>query len=283
LWIIWKNWVWKTTLVNMIMGTESIDSWTINIWETIVFGYYYQKDIIFPDNKRIIDVVRDVSEFMILWNWDKVSASSLLERFLFPASQQYVIANSLSWWEKRRLYLLTILIKNPNFLILDEPTNDLDLITLWILEDFLLQYKWCLIIISHDRFFMDRIVDHLFVFEWEWMVKNFYWNYSDYRSQVKDDKVEKLKPENVKQNIDFKNTELKPEKKRLWYIEKLEYEKLEKELKELEQKKNSINQKFDKWDLQFDEIQKLSEQLWEIIRNIESKELRWFELSEKIN
>ncbi len=132
-WILWKNWVWKSTFLNMIMWIEPYDDWSIKIWETVTYGYYEQKEIVFPANKRVIDVVKDVAEFMYIKAWEKISASRLLERFLFPAEQQYIMADKLSWGERRRLYLLTILIKNPNFLILDEPTNDLDLMTFSIL------------------------------------------------------------------------------------------------------------------------------------------------------
>ena len=180
--IIWKNWAGKSTFINMLLGLEPNDKGVIETGKTVVFGYYQQTQISFPENKRVIDIIKDISEYLILGNGEKLSASHLLEKFLFPMQQQFTFANSLSWWEKRRLYLLTVLMKNPNFLVLDEPTNDLDLLTLRVLEDFLLQFKGCLLIVSHDRSFMDRLVDHLFVFEWEGVINDFRGTYSEWKN-----------------------------------------------------------------------------------------------------
>lgn len=289
LWIIWKNGVWKSTFLNMIMGIEDYDDGSIKTWETVTYWYYEQKEIIFPANKRVIDVVKDVSEFMYIKAGEKISAWRLLERFLFPAEQQYIMADKLSWGEKRRLYLLTILMKNPNFLILDEPTNDLDLMTLNVLEDFLLQYQWCLIIVSHDRSFMDKIADHLFIFEWEWFVKDFWGTYSEYKES------EKLKSKNEKWNkkdgllhssqwqiSGENNNENIEKKKKLSYMEKREFEWLMKGIQKLEERKDEINNLFMNPEIHHDDIKKLSEEVKNILRNIEIKEIRRMELSERI-
>jgi ATP-binding cassette subfamily F protein uup len=147
-WFVWKNWVGKSSLISMLLGKIQPDDWNIEVWKTVVFGEYQQNEIIFPENKRVVDIVKDIAWYITLENWERLSAEKLLEMFLFPTQQRYQPASRLSWWEKRRLSLVCVLMKNPNFLILDEPTNDLDLITISILEDFLLQYQWCLIIVS---------------------------------------------------------------------------------------------------------------------------------------
>lgn len=264
--IIGKNGVGKSTFIKMIMWDEGIDSWKIKSGESVIFGHYEQKEINFPDDKKIIDIVDD---------------SRLLEQFLFPPRQQQQLAKTLSWGEKRRLYLLTILQKNPNFLILDEPTNDLDLITLGVLEEFLLNYKGCLIVVSHDRYFMDKIVDHLFIFEWEWKISDFRWTYSEYRSN-KEIEDQKRKDNNKKDIQNEKEEENKQDiKKKLSYMEKRELELLGKEIQELENRKEEINNLFNDKNLPFDDIKTLSNELGEIIKKTEKKEYRRFELMEK--
>lgn len=274
-WVIGKNWVGKTTFINIIMWNEPVDSWILNIWNTVSFWYYHQKEVDFPQWKRIIDVVRDVAEFMVDGKWERISASFLLEKFLFPASVQHLMADSLSGWEKRRLFLITILMKNPNFLILDEPTNDLDLVTLWVLEEFLINYNWCLLIISHDRFFMDRIVDHLFIFEWNGEVKDYWWTYTEYKEEI-DEKKKIIKPKSDKKE----EIPDEKQKKKLSYQEKQEFDKLERELQKLEKRKSEISILFENPDLPMEDIQKYSNELNDIIKTIEEKELRWFEISE---
>lgn len=271
--IIWKNGVGKSTFVRMILGEESLDSGTIIAWETVVFGHYQQKEISFPDDKRVIDIVHD---------------RKLLEQFLFPLSQQHIFANSLSGGEKRRLYLLTVLYKNPNFLILDEPTNDLDLVTINVLEEFLMNYKGCLIVVSHDRFFMDRITDHLFIFEGDGIVDDFWGTYSEYKSLPESEKKNRNKSsvslhstaplqisqeQEQSQNIDWK--------KKLSYMEKRELDQLIKDIEKLEKERDEINRIFDHKDIPYDDIRVLSEELWVILRKLEQKEYRWFELSER--
>lgn len=296
IWIIWKNGVWKSTFLNMIMWIENFDNGSIKTGETVTYWFYEQKDISFHPNKRVIDIVKDVSEFMYIKAGEKITATKLLERFLFPAEQQYMIADKLSWGEKRRLYLLTILMKNPNFLILDEPTNDLDLMTLSILEDFLLQYQWCLIVVSHDRFFMDRIVDHLFIFKGEWEVEDFWWTYSEYKESEKwppkfrgkqlksEKKEEKITPPSSANNLpsNCRTCWEDIKKKKLSYMENREFEQLMNDIQKLEDRKNDINNLFLDANLPHDDIQKLSKEISEIIRNIEIKEARWMELSERV-
>jgi len=281
IWLLGKNWVWKTSFVSLLLGKLEQDSWTIEVWKTVVFWHYQQEEIDFPENKTVLEYVEESSSSLQLWNWEKLSASKLLERFLFTPQQQHQPARKLSWWEKRRLSLLKILMGNPNFLILDEPTNDLDLLTITILEDFLSQYKWCLIIVSHDRYFMDRLVDHLFIFEWEWIITDFWWSYSE-RNKKQEEKKVKNKGKNVKQDVKIQKVdEDSNNSSKLTYEEKLELNQILKDLEELEKEKAEITQLFNNKDLAYDDISLLSEHLWEIIKTIERKESRRFELIEK--
>ncbi len=277
--ILGRNGVGKSTFLDMIMGLQQADSGIIEAGEKVEFGYYQQKDITFASDKKVIDIIRDVGEFMLVGKNEKVSASMLLERFLFPPKMQHQLANMLSGWEKRRLYLLSVLMHNPNFLILDEPTNDLDLITLGILEDFLMQYQGCLIVVSHDRFFMDKIVDHLFVFEWNGFVRDFRWTYSEYKEQ-ESAIFKKEKKEKAKKEIEWSEPE-EDTKKKLSYNEKRELDQLIKDIEKLESRKDVINKDFNNTELPFDDIKKLSTELWEILRQLEIKEARWFELIER--
>ena len=261
--IIGKNWVGKSTFVRMIIGEEPVDSWIVEPGETVVFGHYQQKEIHFPENKRLIDIVND---------------RNLLEQFLFPISQQHMFAESLSGWEKRRLYLLTILYNNPNFLILDEPTNDLDLTTIGVLEEFLMNYKGCLIVVSHDRFFMDKITDHLFIFEGDGVVNDFWWTYREYKLSVDNEKSKSLANKGNK-IVDTKSEVLT--KKKLSYMEKRELDQLTKDIQILERNRDEINRIFDRKDIPYDDIRLLSEELWNVLRQLEQKEYRRLELSER--
>lgn len=262
--IIGKNGVGKSTFVRMIIGEEPIDSWHMQTGETVVFGHYQQKEIHFPDDKRVTDIVQD---------------RTLLEQFLFPPNQQHVFAENLSGGEKRRLHLLTILQQRPNFLILDEPTNDLDLVTIGVLEDFLMGYKGCLIVISHDRFFMDKITDHLFIFEGEGAVKDFWWTYSEYKEQGTQNTKKEIwgkNKEEIREEKDEKNIE---GKNKLSYAEKRELDQLAKDIHVLEKERDEINAIFNHKDVAYDDIKALSDALWIILRQLEQKEYRWFELS----
>jgi ATP-binding cassette subfamily F protein uup len=276
--IVGKNGAGKSTFVNIIQGIEKADSGKINIGDTVVFGDYSQKGLEIKEVLRVIEYVKGIAENFPLANGTSLSASQFLSLFLFPPEQQYTYVSKLSGGERRRLHLLTVLFRNPNFLILDEPTNDLDLPTLSVLENFLLDFPGCLLIVSHDRYFMDRLVDHLFVFEGEGEVRDFPGNYSQYREWQKEKEIaalEEKKPEPSKQ-AHASNTQ----KKKLSYKDQREFEMLEKELANLEIEKKEISEKLSSANLPFEELQKLSERIVEISGLIDQKELRWLELSE---
>jgi ATP-binding cassette subfamily F protein uup len=280
--IIGRNGVGKTTFLDMLMGKEQPDAGKVVVGETVVFGYYSQGGMKLPEDKRVIEVVKDIAEFIPVEKGKTISASQFLERFLFPPEQQYTPVSKLSGGEKRRLYLMTILMKNPNFLILDEPTNDLDILTLNVLEDFLQSYRGCLMMVSHDRHFMDKLVDHLFVFEGEGKIKDFNGNYSHWRAvqdlaleELRESKrnVEKPKAEAVKEN--------KPEeKKKLSYKEQKEFEDLDAEIPKLEEKKNELSNQLSTGKLSNHQVQEVSTELTELMVKIETKTARWLSLAE---
>jgi ATP-binding cassette subfamily F protein uup len=278
--IIGKNGAGKSTFVNILQGIEEPDSGKVNIGETIVFGNYSQQGLEIKKDMRVIEFVKNIAEHFPLANGDTLSASQFLELFLFSPDQQYGYISKLSGGEKRRLHLLSILFKNPNFLVLDEPTNDLDLPTLSVLENFLMDFPGCLIIISHDRYFMDRIVDHLFVFEGNGIIRDFPGNYAEYREEQsgKEIDTEKIKS----QIISIKETTSKPisEKRKPSFNEKREFEMLEKEIKELNKEKTTITLKLSDSKIEYAEIEKLSTQFKDISLMIDEKELRWLELSD---
>ncbi|MGZ3998389.1 MAG: ABC-F family ATP-binding cassette domain-containing protein, partial [Flavisolibacter sp.] len=275
--VVGKNGAGKSTFVNIIQGLEKADSGKINIGDTVVFGNYSQRGLEIKDDMRVIEYVKGIAENFPLANGASLSASQFLNLFLFPPEQQYTYISKLSGGEKRRLHLLTVLFRNPNFLILDEPTNDLDLPTLSVLENFLLDFPGCLLIVSHDRYFMDRLVDHLFVFEGAGEVRDFPGNYSQYREWQKEQEnaTEARKTEPARQ-AHVSN----PQKKKLSYKEQREFEMLEKELADLEVEKKVISEKMLSSSLAFEDLQKLSERIAEISGLIDQKELRWLELSE---
>ena len=278
--IIGKNGAGKSTFVNILQGIEEPDSGKVNIGETIVFGNYSQQGLEIKKDMRVIEFVKNIAEHFPLANGDTLSASQFLELFLFSPDQQYGYISKLSGGEKRRLHLLSILFKNPNFLVLDEPTNDLDLPTLSVLENFLMDFPGCLIIISHDRYFMDRIVDHLFVFEGNGVIRDFPGNYAEYREEQsgKEIDTEKIKS----QIISTKEMAVKPisEKRKPSFNEKREFEMLEKEIKELNKEKTTITLKLSDSKLEYAEIEKLSTRFKDISLIIDEKELRWLELSD---
>jgi ABC transport system ATP-binding/permease protein len=275
--IVGKNGTGKSTFVNIIQGIEKADSGKINIGDTVVFGNYSQKGLEIKEDMRVIEFVKGIAENFPLANGASLSASQFLTLFLFPPEQQYTYITKLSGGEKRRLHLLTVLFRNPNFLILDEPTNDLDLPTLSVLENFLLDFQGCLLIVSHDRYFMDRLVDHLFVFEGNGEIRDFPGNYSQYREWQKDKEgisAEERKTEPSKQ------AQAQNQKRKLSYKEQREFETLEKELAELEREKKDISEKLSSANLPFEELQKLSQRVSEVSGLIDEKELRWLQLSE---
>ncbi|MFN5423695.1 MAG: ABC-F family ATP-binding cassette domain-containing protein [bacterium] len=278
--IIGKNGAGKSTFVNMLQGIEEPDSGKINIGDTIVFGNYSQKGLEIKQDMRVIEFVKNIAEHFPLSNGATLSASQFLELFLFSPDQQYGYISKLSGGEKRRLHLLSILFKNPNFLVLDEPTNDLDLPTLSVLENFLMDFPGCLIIISHDRYFMDRIVDHLFVFEGDGVIRDFPGNYAEYRLEQLDKTVD---PEKIKSQIIVNRdpeTTVDVPKKKPSFNEKREFETLEKELKKLNEEKDAISEKLSAGNIDYTEIEQLSKRFEVVTKEIDTKELRWLELSE---
>lgn len=277
--IIGKNGSGKSTFLNLLTSNDTVDAGKIIWGETLKFGYYTQKGIPVKEEQKVIDVIKEYGDYIPLKKGRKISAQQLLERFLFDRKKQYDFVNKLSGGEKKRLYLCTVLIQNPNFLILDEPTNDLDIITLNVLESFLLDFPGCLIVVSHDRYFMDKIVDHLFVFKGDGVVNDFPGNYSDFRayedSRVKENK-ESLK--NDKKENDYqKDTK---EKVGFSYKEQKEFKKLELDIKKIEIHKKEIQNNFIKDNLSAKEIENLSIELGLLEKELESKTQRWFELSE---
>ncbi len=280
--VVGKNGAGKTTFLNMLQGLEPPDSGKVNIGETVVFGNYSQTGLVIKEDMRVIEFVKNIAEHFPLADGSSLSAAQFLNLFLFPPDKQYTYISSLSGGEKRRLFLLSILFRNPNFLILDEPTNDLDLPTLGVLENFLLDFQGCLVMVSHDRYFMDRMVEHLFVFEGNGVIRDFPGNYGLYQQWLKTrDEVEGAEIKSVQQSIEKDSVAAKPAKAKLSYKEKQELDLLEKEISELNKEKDQITEKLHDASINFDTIQQLSRRFTIISESIESKELRWLELSEK--
>lgn len=279
--IVGKNGVGKSTFLNIIQGIEAPDSGKVNIGETIVFGYYSQKGLEWKEDMRVIEYVKQFAESFPLAGGGSLSAAQFLQLFLFSPDQQYSYISKLSGGEKKRLLLLTMLFRNPNFLILDEPTNDLDLPTLSVLENFLSEYQGCLLIVSHDRYFMDRLVDHLFVFEGDGMIRDFPGNYSQYRIwQREQEETEPVKSiENKTVPTAVATSELTV-KKKLSFKEKREFESLEGEISALEKEKAALSDRLAGGGLDYTEIQTISERIGKVAEELEIKEMRWLELSE---
>lgn len=271
--LVGQNGTGKSTILKILTQQIQPDGGKIVVGDTTVFGYYTQEGLIVQEDKMVIDVIRDIAEFIPLENGQKLSAESLLERFLFPRPQQRVLVSQLSGGEKRRLYLLTILMNNPNFLILDEPTNDLDIITLNVLEEYLMEFPGCLIIVTHDRYFMDKLVDHIFVLEGDGNVKDFNGTYSEYRNRKK----EEAQQAKFETNTEIQSDESKG---KISFEQRKEVAKLEKEIKKLEEKKNEITSKFEDGSLSSEKIIEYSKELDQINALLEEKEAKWFELSE---
>ena len=273
--ILGNNGVGKSTFLNILTGKESIDSGKVNVGETIVYGHFSQGGIKLKEDKRVIEALKEIADVVVLANGSKISASQMLEHFMFPPEMQYTYVSKLSGGEKRRLYLLTVLMKNPNFLILDEPTNDMDLLTLTKLEEFLMDFKGCLIIVSHDRYFMDKLSDHMFVFKGDGLIKDFYGNYSEFRELQKEEEKQ-LKSADKKKNISIEKTE----KRKVSYKQKYEYGELEKEIEQLENEKEEIEQSLLNPNLEVNIIVENSKRLSEVVSMIDEKSLRWMELDE---
>lgn len=275
-----KNGVGKTTFLNLLLGLEDLDSGKIITGETVQFGYYTQKGLQLDEDKRIIDVVKDIAEIIPLEKGRKITASQLLEKFLFSPKQQYTYASKLSGGEKKRLYLLTLLMANPNFLILDEPTNDLDIKTIQILEDFLNDFSGCLLIVSHDRAFMDNLADHIFYFKGDGQIKDYNLTYSEIIEFQKADQNKSKQQEIVVE------TKVEAEKKdnykeKLSYNERREYNKLEKEIEKLESRKVKLNDNLYDSNLSSEELTEQAKVLNNLMEEIDLKSLRWLDLSER--
>ena len=275
--IIGKNGVGKSTLLNIIQGLETYDSGEIEVGETIKFGYFSQKGLTYKEDQRVIDLMKDIAEYYPLANGKSISASQFLKMFLFNEQTQYTTISNLSGGERRRLYLISVLFQNPNFLIFDEPTNDLDLPTLTVLESFLAQFQGCLIIVSHDRYFMDKIVDHLLVFEGEGKIKDFIGSFTEYRDQQAQNKnTKKSEPAKPTEEKQTKNTN---SKRKLSFKEQKELENIEKEMPVLKEKQDEILEKLDN-ETDYNIISELSQQLEETTSQLEAHEMRWLELQE---
>ena len=286
--IVGKNGVGKSTFLKIALLQEAPDSGKVNHGDTVVFGNFNQEGLQYKEDKRAIEYVKDMAEFFPLADGTKLSASMFMEKFGFNAQQQFTPLSKLSGGEKRRLHLMSVLFVNPNFLILDEPTNDLDLQTLRTLEEFLMEFPGCILIVSHDRYFMDRMVDHLFAFEGEGVIKDFPGNYSQYREYLKeleagtrtdDGKMNMgALPEKKETAVTEKNSNAP---KKLSFKEKSEFEKLEKELPALQKEKEGLELKMSS-NIPYDELQKISSRVTEIVAALDEKEMRWLELSERV-
>jgi len=281
--IVGPNGVGKSTFLKLITQREEPDGGKIVTGETVRFGFYTQSGMNLAEDKRVIEVVKEIAEVIPVGRKGRnITASQMCERFLFEGDKQYTYVSKLSGGEKRRLYLLTVLMDNPNFLILDEPTNDLDILTLNVLEDFLMEFQGCLVIVTHDRYFMDKLTEHLFVFKGEGEIRDFPGNYSEYREVVQQEELtEKLRSKSqVKPEKTVEKKEASAEKTKLTYAERLEMEDLEKELEKLEERKAEIAAAFEEASVDAEKLEELSREMNEVADQLEEKELRWLELSE---
>lgn len=281
--IVGDNGTGKSTFIKILMGLVKPDKGTIDIGETVRFGYYSQQGLEFDEQMKVIDVVREIAEVVDLGNGKQLTASQFLQHFLFTPETQYSYVYKLSGGERRRLYLCTILMQSPNFLVLDEPTNDLDIMTLNVLEEYLQSFKGCLIVISHDRYFMDKVVDHLLVFNGGGDIRNFPGNYTQYREwkEFKEEEENRLAQEKTKDDDKEKHGRVRHnEKKRMSYAEKQEFKSLEKEIQVLEEEKKELEQALCSGDLSVEELTTKSKRFSEIDDLIDEKSMRWLELSE---
>ena len=278
-----KNGVGKTSFLNLVMQEQSPDTGTIVSGETIIYGYYKQEGITINEKQTVLEVVKDIAEIIPTGKGSSLTASQFLTHFMFPPKVQNSHVSNLSGGERRRLYLLTVLVRNPNFLILDEPTNDLDLLTLNKLEDFLEGFKGCLILVSHDRYFLDKLVDHLFVFEGDGKIKDYHSNYTEYRLlQDETDKQQKIKQSSQKK--EQKKSQEKPKvKTKLNFKEQKEYDSLIIDIEKLETEKSQLEEKLGAGDTSYDELQKISHRIGEVMSLMDDKTMRWMELEELVS
>ena len=281
--IVGNNGAGKTTFIKLLLGEIPLDKGKISIGKTVRFGYYSQEGIQFRDNQKVIDAVRDIAEYVDLGNGQRLSASQFLQNFLFSPKEQYNYIEKLSGGERRRLYLCTVLMTSPNFLILDEPTNDLDIITLQILEEYLRSFKGCVIVVSHDRYFMDKVVDHVLVFHGDGQVQDFPGNYTQYREWKRErdeqQKATKGETDKSRQNA-YREENQSNRKRRLTFKEKQEYQTLETEIDRLETEKASLEEALSSGLLSSDEIVEKSKRLKTVNSDLDAKSDRWLELSE---
>ena len=279
--IVGNNGTGKSTFVKMLLGELHPDNGKIVVGETVRFGYFSQEGLKFNDTQKVIDVITDIADYVDLGNGKHLSASQLLQHFLFTPEQQYNYVSKLSGGEKRKLYLCTVLMRNPNFLVLDEPTNDLDITTLSILEEYLQDFPGCVIVVSHDRFFMDRVVDHLLVFKGDGVINDFPGNYSQYRewSALQSKETENAKDNESKEKktaASYRNDT----RRKLSFKEKREFEQLEKEIASLEAERKTLEEQLCSGTLSVDELTEKSRRLPMLKEELEEKEMRWLELSE---
>jgi ATP-binding cassette subfamily F protein uup len=284
--IVGNNGTGKSTFLNMIQEREAVDRGKVVTGETVVFGYYSQELIKVDEDKKVIDVIRDIAEFIPLEKGRQLSAAQFLEKFLFNRDMHYNFVHKLSGGEKRRLKLMTVLMANPNFLILDEPTNDLDIFVMSVLEDYLRTFEGCLIVVSHDRYFMDKMVDHLFVFEGEGAIKDIIGNYTEYRKQTAADYKKEKQDKDSEPVKEVKVTQLSnqsekaPEKRKLSFKEKEEFKQLEKDMERLEEEKIDLTNQLSDSSASNEQIMKNGNRLAEVVADLEQKTDRWLELSE---
>ena len=280
--IVGGNGVGKSTFVKLLLGLEQPDSGRFDVGETVKFGYYSQEGIRFDEQEKVIDAVRKIAEVVVIDEKTRYTASQFLQFFLFPPAAQQNYIYKLSGGEKRRLYLATVLMKTPNFLILDEPTNDLDITTLGILEEYIAKFKGCVIVVSHDRFFLDRTVDHLFVFEGDGIVRDFPGSYSDYRSWRQERDAEKANAEAEKKSSAANSWKPRREKSdKMTFKERKEFESLAGEIADLEKEKREIEEMLNSGNLGVEELTQKSQRISEVLSLLDEKEMRWLELSEK--
>lgn len=287
--IVGKNGVGKSTFINILLGAEKPDSGKINIGDTVIFGHYSQQGLQVKEDLRVIDFVKNIAENFPLANGGSLNAAQFLQLFLFEPEKQFTYISLLSGGEKRRLHLLSVLFRNPNFLILDEPTNDLDLPTLGVLENFLNEFPGCLLVVSHDRYFMDRLADHLFIFEGEGVVRDFPGNYTLYRQSLADREPAAIRNFTLPREAENKKEAFSPsfapagreKKQQLSYKEKREFEELETAIALLSQEKSRLTEQLNSGNVHYPELQQLSLRIQELSEELDKKELRWLELSDR--
>ncbi|TNE76262.1 MAG: ABC transporter ATP-binding protein [Bacteroidetes bacterium] len=278
--IVGDNGTGKSTFLKILLGREEADGGKVVVGDTVVFGYYDQNLPVYDEDKKVIDVIRDIAEFIPLEKGRQMSAAQFLEKFLFPRDMHYSFVRKLSGGELRRLHLMTILMANPNFLILDEPTNDLDIFVMSVLEDYLRSFGGCLIVVSHDRYFMDKMVDHLFVFEGQGEIKDIIGNYSIYRKEIEENKRQEKKVDKEIVKVEIPEKNVQKEKRKLTYKEQQEFNSIESELEELESEKSRLTAVLSDPDANTEDLIVAGQKLSEVVKAIEEKTDRWLELSE---